>query len=218
MCRGLGVRTVTLALLALIAGCSIKDYFMQPTILFLGDSFTEGYGLLPDQSFPAIIQRKLENQERSWKVVNGGISGDTVMDAYYRLGPLLKKHAPVDYLVVFLGANDLFNQTDPEFSYNHFGKIIEDARRSNPAIQIFVARMPALPGMDPDRARRFEAIFDRLESEFQVELLPFFLEGVMLNSELCLPDGVHPNARGMALVAETVWEALFVERLLSSGG
>ena len=182
-------------------------------VLFLGDSFTEGFGLMPEQSFPARIQQKLEEINSSVKVMNGGISGDTVMDAYYRLSPLLRAHPDVEVLVVFLGANDLFNGISPEFSEGHFIKIIDHARQANPDIRIMISVLPVIPGLESN-GREFEKIFPRLEQEYGVELLPFFLEGVMLEPELCLPDGVHPNAQGMNLVAGTVWQSVFIDRLL----
>lgn len=189
----------------------------EKTILFLGDSFTEGYGIREEQSFPSQIERRLEIQDgkTTWTVINGGVSGDTTMDAYYRLSPLLKRHDPVDYMMVFLGANDMFNRVNPDFSYKYMASIIEDARKHNPEMKIYVVRLPALPMLEGGDARRFESIYDRIETDFDVEMLPFFLEGILLNDDLCLPDGVHPNAEGMRLVAERVWKSLFLERILS---
>ncbi len=188
----------------------------HPAVLFLGDSFTEGFGLMPHQSFPAQIQRKLDELQMPLEIINGGISGDTVMDAYYRMGPLLRAHPNVEVLVVFLGANDLFNGISPEFSSSYFEKIIEDARNANPAMRILISRMPLIPGLET-YGRQFEEIFPALARNFDVELLPFFLDGVMLKPELCLPDGVHPNATGMEMVANTVWQTVFQERLLQAG-
>ncbi|MEQ8350590.1 MAG: GDSL-type esterase/lipase family protein [Leptospiraceae bacterium] len=177
-------------------------------ILFLGDSFTEGFGLLPEQSYPSLIEAKL-GQNSPWQIINGGISGDTTMDAFYRLAPLLKRHSNVEVLVVFLGANDLFNQISPEFAYSYFKKIIEEARSTNSSMRIFVVEFPSIPGMGAKLATDFESIFPRLVKEMEIELLPFFLQGVMLQPEYCLADGVHPNAAGMEKVSVTVWNALF---------
>ncbi|MCB1169419.1 MAG: hypothetical protein KDK25_03750 [Leptospiraceae bacterium] len=185
----------------------------RKTLIFLGDSFTEGYGLAEEHSFPARIQARLENGQ-SWHIVNGGRSGDTVLDAYYRLDGLLKEHPTAAYLVVFLGANDIFRGVDPQFSYRYFGEIIQSARKACPGIQIFVVQLPAF-NMEQPGAPDFEGIFPRLESEYSVILLPFFLQGVLFRPELTLPDGVHPNAEGMRRVALNVWEFLFAAHLLT---
>ncbi|MCB1138352.1 MAG: hypothetical protein KDK23_06320 [Leptospiraceae bacterium] len=188
------------------------ESIQRKTVIFLGDSFTEGYGLAAEHSFPSRIRARLAGRE-GWCIVNGGRSGDTVMDAYYRLDGLLKAHPRPDYLVIFLGANDIFRGVGVHFSYRYFGEIIDRARNVYPGIQIFVARIPSF-SMEKSRPGDFESIFPRLESEYKVVLLPFFLEGVLFRPELCLPDGVHPNAEGMQKVADNVWDFLFVPHLL----
>src|SRR4029450_11139797 len=60
-------------------------------ILFLGDSITAGYGLDPDQAFPALIQGKIDAKVWNFKVVNAGQSGDTSAGGLNRLHLLVRK-------------------------------------------------------------------------------------------------------------------------------
>ena len=73
-------------------------------ILFLGDSITAGYGLDPEQAFPALIQQKIDARRWKFRVVNAGQSGDTSAGGLNRLDWLLKNR--VDVLILELGAND----------------------------------------------------------------------------------------------------------------
>jgi acyl-CoA thioesterase-1 len=52
---------------------------------------------------------------------------------------------------------------------------------------------------------QFNAIYPRLAKEFDVVFVPFFLEGVAMKSELTLGDGLHPNARGYAIITENIF-------------
>src|SRR5258706_5610830 len=48
-----------------------------PKIIAFGDSLTAGYGLQPAQSYPALLQKRLQADGYEYEVVNAGISGDT---------------------------------------------------------------------------------------------------------------------------------------------
>ena len=78
-------------------------------ILILGDSLTEGYGVLESEAYPSLLEEKL-NKELSpktnlrYKIVNGGISGATTSGGVSRIEWFLQ--AKPDYLLVALGGND----------------------------------------------------------------------------------------------------------------
>ena len=74
-------------------------------MIFFGDSLTAGYGLdSPDEAFPAVIQRKIDDAGRPWRVVNAGLSGETTAGGLRRLDWVLRQ--PVDIFVLELGGND----------------------------------------------------------------------------------------------------------------
>jgi acyl-CoA thioesterase-1 len=169
-------------------------------IVFLGDSLTAGYGLNEDEAFPAIAAQLLDAEDRSVRIVNAGVSGDTTAGGLRRLDWLLKQ-AP-DILVVCLGANDGLRALDVEQSEENLRQIIAGARAAG--VQVLLAGMLVPPNYGPEYAERFAAVYPRLAAQSHVAFLPFLLEGVAAMPELNQADGIHPNAEGQRRVAELV--------------
>ena len=175
-------------------------------ILFLGDSITAGYGIDPDQAFPALIQEKIDAKGWNFKVVNAGQSGDTSAGGLNRIAWLLKNR--VDILILELGANDGLRGLPPETTRNNLQAIIERTKDKYPDVKVIVAGMKVPPNMGGDYGRKFEAVFVDLARKSKAVLIPFVLEGVGGSRELNLPDGVHPTAKGHEIVAVNVWKVL----------
>src|SRR5688572_3649977 len=76
------------------------------TILFFGDSLTAGYGLSNPSAdaYPALVQKKIEEEHLAYRVVNAGLSGETTSAGLRRVDWILRQ--PVDIFVLALGAND----------------------------------------------------------------------------------------------------------------
>jgi acyl-CoA thioesterase-1 len=175
-------------------------------ILFLGDSITAGYGLDPDQAFPALIQEKIDAKSWNFKVVNAGQSGDTSAGGLNRLDWLLKNR--VDILILELGANDGLRGLPPETTQKNLQAIIERTQAKYPEVKIIVAGIKVPRNMGGDYGRKFEAVFVDVAKKNKALLIPFVLEGVGGSRELNLPDGVHPTAKGHEIVAANVWKVL----------
>jgi acyl-CoA thioesterase-1 len=178
------------------------------TVLFFGDSLTAGYGLEDPstQAFPALIQKKIDQAGRPWRVVNAGLSGETSAGGLRRVDWILRQ--PVDVFVLELGGNDGLRGIPPAATEANLQAIIDRVRAKYPAARIVLAGMAAPPNMGPDFTRTFAAIFPALAEKNPVLLIPFLLEGVAGWPELNQPDGIHPTVRGHALVGETVWSVL----------
>ncbi len=176
------------------------------TMLFFGDSLTAGYGLDPDEAFPALIQRKLEASGRTWRVVNAGLSGETTAGGLRRLDWILRQ--PVDIFVIELGGNDGLRGIDPQTSRSNLETMIKRIRERYPDVKVVLAGMQMPTNMGPEYTREFAAMYPALAEKLPVTLIPFLLEGVGGVPELNLPDGIHPTAAGHKIVAETVWRAL----------
>ncbi|MGJ3243887.1 MAG: arylesterase [Opitutales bacterium] len=180
-----------------------------PTLLFLGDSLTAGYGIDPQQAFPALIREKIEADPDlgPWRVVPAGLSGETTAGGLRRIDWLLRR--PVDVLVLALGANDGLRGIRPEATRKNLQALIEQVRADNPEARILLAGMRLPPNLGAAYTARFAAIFPELaETHPHVTLLPFLLEDVGGDPDLNLADGIHPNADGHAIIAETVWAHL----------
>jgi acyl-CoA thioesterase-1 len=175
-------------------------------VLVLGDSITAGYGLDPEESFPALLQKKIDARGWKFKVVNAGQSGDTSASGLARLDWLLKN--PIDVLVLELGGNDGLRGLPPETTRKNLQAIIDRTKQKYPHARIIIAGMRMPPNMGRDYAARFEATFRTLAKENQAVLIPFILEGVGGVRELNLADGIHPTAQGQQIVAQNVWKAL----------
>ncbi len=178
----------------------------RPVILCVGTSLTAGYGLDPEQAYPALLQRRVDAEGRGYSVVNAGVSGETSAGALRRVDWLMRR--PVAVFVLETGANDGLRGQDPESTRDNIRAILERVRQQQPPPRVLLAGMRTLTNYGPEYARRFRSIYPELARQNGVALLPFLLEGVAGNPTLNLPDGIHPNAEGQARIAEVVWGAL----------
>jgi acyl-CoA thioesterase-1 len=179
-----------------------------PTVVFFGDSITFGFGL-PDpdaQSYPALIQRRIDEQGLPWRVVNAGLSGDTTAGGLRRLGWTLREAPGI--FVLALGANDGLRGIDPAVTQANLEAIIGRVRARFPQTRIVLAGMRMPPSLGADYVAAFDAVFPRVAREKRVRLIPFLLAGVGGNPALNQADGIHPNPAGAAVVAGTVWKTL----------
>lgn len=176
------------------------------TVLFYGDSLTAGFGLDPDEGYPALIQKKIDAAGLDWRVVNAGLSGETTAGGVRRLDWILRQK--IDVFVLELGGNDGLRGTPPEVTRANLQTMIDRARAKYPDVIIVIAGMQTPTNMGPDFAEAFARIYPEIAEKNSAVLIPFLLEGVGGIPELNLPDGVHPTAEGQRIVAETVWKAL----------
>jgi acyl-CoA thioesterase-1 len=194
---------VALAAPALLAGAPADP---RPVVLFLGTSLTAGYGLEPEQAFPALVQMKLDAAGLRYRVVNAGVSGETSAGARRRVDWVLRQ--PVAVLVVETGANDGLRGQDPSATRANIQAIFDAARRKQPVPKLVLIQMEALPNYGEDYRRRFRAVFPELARRNGAVLIPFLLEGIAGDARLNQSDGVHPTAEGHRRIADTVWKAL----------
>lgn len=175
-------------------------------IVAFGDSLTAGYGLADPstQSYPALLQKRLDQGGYSYQVINAGVSGDTTAGGVRRIDWALK--GDVRIVIVELGGNDALRGQPTRGIKENLASIIEAAQKRN--AKVILAGMEALPNLGPEYTLAFRNVFRELAREHQVKLIPFFLEGVGGISELNQPDGIHPNVRGTEIVVDNVWRAL----------
>jgi len=197
------------SLLACLAlGSAAHGAEVPRTIVFFGDSITAGYGLDDPaaESYPALVQKKIEDAHLPWRIVNAGLSGETTAGGLRRVDWILRQ--PVDIFVLALGGNDGLRGIEPAVSTASLQGIIDRVRAKYPAAQIILAGMQMPPNMGEDYVREFSAMYPALAEKNHLRLIPFLLEGVGGRAGLNQPDGIHPTAEGAARVAENVWQAL----------
>ena len=178
----------------------------RKVIVFFGNSLTAGYGLDPQQSFPALIQDKLDSLGLNYEVVNAGLSGETTASGKNRLEWILKQD--IDVFVLELGANDGLRGINLDETRKNLQEIIDQVKATNADVKIVLAGMKIPPNMGADYTERFQQIFPELAQKNDLYLIPFLLEDVAGERELNQADGIHPSAEGAKIVAENVWEVL----------
>jgi acyl-CoA thioesterase-1 len=174
------------------------------TILFLGDSLTEGYQLAKEDAYPAVIEQTLKKTHSDIKVINGGVSGATSASGLKRLDWYLK--AKPDFIVIALGANDGLRGLKIANTEKNLSDVIEKAQTRNMTVILAGMKMPTNYG-EPYRTE-FENLFSKLAKKYKVKLVPFILEGVGGNPKLNLADGIHPNPEGHKIMAKTFLKVL----------
>lgn len=174
------------------------------TILFLGDSLTEGYQLAKEDAFPALIEGELKNKHPQVKVINGGVSGATTASGLKRLNWYLKTKP--DILVLALGANDGLRGLDLKQSEKNLATVIEKSQQQKIKVLLVGMKMPVNYG-EPYRSN-FEKLFPALAKKYHISLVPFLLEGVAGKTDLNIADGIHPNPKGHKVMAKTLLKAL----------
>jgi acyl-CoA thioesterase-1 len=175
------------------------------TVLCLGDSLTEGYGLALDEAYPALVERRLHAEGRAdVRVINAGISGSTSASGPARLRWQLR--GSPDVLLLALGANDGLRGLDLAATRRNLDEVLRLAQQAG--LRVLLAGMKLPPNYGESYTRAFERMYGDLAQQHGVALIPFLLEGVAGRPDLNLPDGIHPNAQGQAIVADTVYRHL----------
>ena len=177
----------------------------RPKIVVLGDSLSAGLGISPAQSYPALLQQKLDAAGHRWEVVNAGISGDTSASGLQRVEWALDR-PNVRILVLELGANDGLRGLPVSEMKKNLAAIIERAQQKR--IAVLLTGMEAPPNFGPEYVVSFRKVYRDLASEYRVPLLPFLLDKVAGMPALNQADGIHPNVDGAAIVADNVWSML----------
>jgi len=175
----------------------------KKTILFFGNSLTAGYGIDPEESFAGRIQSRLDSLKKEYRVINGGLSGETTAGGLSRLDWFLEEEP---YLFVLeLGGNDGLRGIAISETKKNLLAIVDKVRAKYPNTKIILAGMQIPPNMGQEYTEEFKAIYPAVAKEKNIELIPFLLEGVAGNPDLNLPDGIHPTPEGHRIVMETLW-------------
>lgn len=167
-------------------------------IAVLGDSLAAGYGIKPDQAFPARLEAALKAQGRNVTVFNQGVSGDTSAGGLDRLDWLLADKP--DIVLLELGANDALRGIDPKVTEKNLAAIVEKLKAAN--VTVWLAGMMAPRNLGSDYVDQFDGLYKRIADTYQVPLYSFILDGVAQDPALNQGDGIHPNPRGAQIVAD----------------
>ena len=200
-------RAAATAVLTMLSAVSVANIASAEPVrlVALGDSLTQGYGLLQADGFVPQLEAWLQEQGLDVVVINAGVSGDTTAGGLARLDWTLAE--PVDAMLVTLGGNDLLRGLDPAASRANLDGIL--ARLATDGIPAMLAGMPAPGNYGPDFKREFEAMYVDLAAQYDVPLIPNFMQPMTDKADagasftdLMQDDHIHPNARGVALIVD----------------
>lgn len=166
-------------------------------VVALGDSLTAGFGVGPAESFPAQLERLLKGAGHNVTIANAGVSGDTTAGGLARLDWSVPEGT--EAVILELGANDMLGGQPHTRARANLEAII--VRLKARGIPVLLAGMRASRSLGDDYANAFDRIFPELAEAHGLILYPFFLAGVALDQKLNQPDGLHPTAAGIGVIA-----------------
>lgn len=179
---------------------------IEPIVInAFGDSLTAGYGVNTESSYPKVLEKKLKENGYNYKVINSGVSGETTGDALKRVNRVLDSKPEI--IILTLGANDAFRNVSINKVRENLSQMIEKFQANK--IKVILGGMYAPRFLGKDYYTEFDKIYPELAKKYSLILIPFFLNGVAMHSELNLADGAHPNANGYKLIVENnIWQYL----------
>ncbi|MBQ4825215.1 MULTISPECIES: arylesterase [unclassified Leisingera] len=172
-------------------------------ITALGDSLVQGYGLPQDQGLVPQLEHWLNENGAEVVLQNAGVSGDTTAGGAERAEWTLSDNP--DGLIVLLGGNDLLRGLAPAAARTNLALILQEAETLG--IETLLIGMKAPGNYGPDYKTAFDAIYPDLAAEFDAVLHPDAFAGIAAEAggdpaaaqAYLQDDGIHPNARGVAL-------------------
>ena len=201
------MRNVTIAFLVLLAALCGPVLAAKLSIVALGDSLTAGYGLAPEDGFVPQLKAWLAAHGADVAIANAGVSGDTTAGGAARLDWTLAGGA--DVMILNLGGNDLLRGLDPAGSQANLDQILAAAQQRN--LPVLLVGLKSSGNFGPDYKRAFDAIYPMLATKYRTLLFPDYFAPLKKDSSdpaaltaWLQPDGIHPNAQGVAKVVEAI--------------
>jgi acyl-CoA thioesterase-1 len=189
-------------IIKIIAFClvSINVNAIENVILF-GDSLMAGYGLPQEKHLAIVLQNNLKDTGFNLEVIDGSVSGSTSAGGLNRAEWSLSERN-IDLMILGLGANDMLRGISPIETEKNLEKIIKIAKHKN--IEIILAGMIAPTTHGFSYKKKFDNIYPNLAKKYDLNLIPFLLEGVALNPDYNQDDGIHPNEKGTLIISKTL--------------
>ena len=201
----LGIVILSLTSILLISCGEKKSQTKLEKVLLFGDSLMSGYGLSEEDHLSVILEKSLKSEGYKTQVFNGSVSGNTSLDGLNRIEhELLDEN--YDLVIIGLGANDMLKRINPNQTKQNLDKIINIILDNN--IKVILAGMVASPTNGLSYKKKFDKIYPDLSKKFELELIPFLLKGVALNPNFNQDDGLHPNEKGVLIIAETIKKSI----------
>lgn len=197
---------VLLLLIFLISGCEqtpekstgqTEKKVYDGLIVAMGDSLTAGLGVSVQDSYPALLEKQLEDSGLNYQVINSGISGETSSGARSRVNWILTLKP--DIVILETGANDGLRGIAPQLVKSNIKEIIETLLTHD--VGVILAGMQMVTNLGADYLEEFNQLYPELAANHPVIFMPFFLKDVAAVPAMNQADGIHPNGQGYRLIA-----------------
>ena len=173
----------------------------EPVIVVLGDSISASYGIAEEQGWVSLLQKKLLTHHSLYTIYNASISGETSAGGLARIDALLNTQKPAIVLLQ-LGANDGLRGLSPVDMKSNLQEITRRAQNIGATVLLLSMKIP--PNYGKRYVDLFYNVYPQLAQQLNITLVPFLLEDVALHIDLMQADGLHPNARAQALLADKI--------------
>jgi acyl-CoA thioesterase-1 len=177
----------------------------NPTILVMGDSLSAEYGISRGSGWVKLLEGQLQKQGSQWLVFNASISGETSAGGLTRFTNLLAQKKP-GIVMLELGANDALRGLSIDETEKNLSKMIQLSKKSGAKVLLFGMQIP--PNYGQDYTKKFKELYPKLATQEGVELVPFFMAGVVSNVGLFQADNIHPNEKAQNILYRNVWGAM----------
>ena len=171
-----------------------------PVALFIGDSLTAGYGVEPEEAWPALVGEAWAGRGLTWRARNSAVTGSTTAGALdaarWALTPDVK------LVFVCIGGNDGLRGTPLIETNKNLDALLGELGKDRRTVVLAGMKIP--PNYGRPYADGFAALFPALARKHGVTFMPFLLEGVAADPRYNQPDGIHPNADGHKKIAASV--------------
>jgi acyl-CoA thioesterase-1 len=198
MIKKLIIKIIVLLIPAFVAKADYK-------VVLFGDSLMAGYGLDKKYHLSNVLEKNLNKKGLKVNVINASVSGDTSAGGLNRIDWTISEKN-IDIILLGLGANDMLRGISPNETEKNLEEII--IKILNKKIQIVIAGMIAPDSHGDDYKNEFDKIFKRLSIKYELDFIPFLLDGVALNPDLNLDDGMHPNEKGVIVISKNIEKKL----------
>ncbi|MFI5363050.1 MAG: arylesterase [Elusimicrobiota bacterium] len=177
-----------------------------PVALFVGDSLTAGYGVDPEDAWPALVGEEWSKRGLAWRERDAAVSGATSAAIKGEVAWALTPEVKLVFICV--GGNDGLRGMDPAETKKNITDLVVELQKRG--LRVVLAGMKIPPNYGAERARTFGEIYPTIAREQRIAFMPFLLEGVAADPALNQSDGIHPNVEGHKRVAASV--AAFFDR------
>ena len=198
MIKKLIIKIIVLLIPAFVAKADYK-------VVLFGDSLMAGYGLDKKYHLSNVLEKNLNKKGIKVNVINASVSGDTSAGGLNRIDWTISEKN-IDIILLGLGANDMLRGISPNETEKNLEEII--IKILNKKIQIVIVGMIAPDSHGDDYKNEFDKIFKSLSVKYEMDFIPFLLDGVALNPDLNLDDGMHPNEKGVIVISKNIEKKL----------